>query len=91
MSLLQVISVDVFEWKGRSMSSEPISLTAFTALPQAVKDWIKELNLTRNDIKSYHVQNSKPRVVTLTDMKQEKHTARFVVLKSGMWKKKIEK
>ncbi len=71
---------------------EPISLTAFTALPQAVRDWIeKDLKLTRKDIASYHVQHSSPKVVTVTNMAQEKHTARFAILKSGMWKKKVEK
>jgi hypothetical protein len=78
--------VDVFEWKGRSMS-EPISDIAFNSLPQAVKDWIKEIEWKREEIISYHVQHTTPKVVTVFNGK-EKQTAQFVILSSGKWKKK---
>jgi hypothetical protein len=69
-------------------ANEAISLTAFTTLPQAVRDWIeKELRLKRVDVHSVHIVHSRPKFVTVENIKQEKHTARFSILKSGMWKK----
>jgi len=69
-------------------ANDAISLTAFTALPQAVRDWIeKDLHLKRVDVRSVHIVHGRPKVVAIVDMKQEEHTARFSILKSGMWKK----
>jgi hypothetical protein len=68
--------------------SEPISEIAFKSFPQAVKDWIKELGWKQDDLAYYHVQHSMPKVVEIANMQGENHTARFVILKSGMWKKK---
>jgi hypothetical protein len=69
-------------------ANEAISLTAFTTLPQAVRNWIeKELRLKHVDVRSVHIEHNRPKVVTVENMKQEKHTARFSILKSGKWKK----
>jgi hypothetical protein len=73
-------------------AKDAISLTAFTTLPQAVRNWIeKDLHLKRVDVRSVHIVHSRPKFVTMVDMKQEKHTARFSILKSGMWKKAKER
>jgi hypothetical protein len=69
-------------------ANNAISLTAFTTLPQVVRDWIeKDLRLKRVDVRSVHIVHSRPKFVTMVDMKQGEHTARFSILKSGMWKK----
>jgi len=71
--------------------SEPISEVAFNLLPQAVKDWMQEIGWKREDLAYYHVHHSMPKVVEIGNMQGEKHTASFAILKSGMWKRKVEK
>lgn len=76
------------------MSDTCISEVAFKSLPQAVRTWIKELGWEREDIYSYHVVHdypNKPKVVTLTNMQQEKQIAQFGLLVSGKWKRKVVK
>lgn len=74
--------------------SEPISELAFNTLPQAVKSWIKELGWKREDIFSVNIKHdypNTPKVVTVTNMQQEKQVAHFGLLVSGKWKRKVEK
>jgi len=66
-----------------------ISELGFQTLPQAVRDWIHEINWKREDITSYHAKFGDLIEVAITGDKG-KRFALFTKLDNGDWQKVLE-